>query len=80
MLNRWPQFRNSCTGERPQDKGPEEFAAQALPLLRRDSGQSFDAEAYKSVLKVGSNEQRALLELQIQQHNVRVASDSRQLR
>jgi len=59
-------------------EGPEAFAAQALPLLRRNSGQSFRAEAYKSALKVASEEQTASLELQIQQHNVRVGSDWRQ--
>jgi hypothetical protein len=54
---------------------PDDFAAKALPLLRRDSGQSFHAGAYKSALKVANKEQIARLNVEIERRKVRTARD-----
>ena len=50
---------------------PEEFAAAALPLIRRDSWQSFMTQAYTSAMNAATDAQRALLEREIQQRNIR---------
>ncbi len=50
---------------------PEEFAAAALPLIRRDSWQSFTTQAYTSAMNAATDAQRALLEREIQQRNIR---------
>ena len=52
---------------------PEEFAAAALPLIRRDSYHSFAAQAYPSVIRTANEAQKAHLEVEIQRQNIRTA-------
>jgi hypothetical protein len=52
---------------------PEEFAAAALPLIRRDSYHSFAAQAYLSVVRTANEAQKAHLEVRIQRQNIRTA-------
>jgi hypothetical protein len=52
---------------------PEEFTAAALPLVRRDSWQSFADQVYPSAVRVANEAQRAHLEAEIQRQNVRTA-------
>jgi hypothetical protein len=52
---------------------PEEFAAAALPLIRRDSHHSFAAQAYPSVIRTANEAQKAHLEVEIQRQNIRTA-------
>jgi hypothetical protein len=52
---------------------PEEFTAAALPLIRRDSWQSFADQVYPSAVRVANEAQRAHLEAEIQHQNVRTA-------
>jgi hypothetical protein len=59
---------------------PDGFAAKALPLVRRDSGQSFRAGAYKSALKVANQEQQARLKAEITRQKVRTDRDSQRPR
>lgn len=51
---------------------PEEFAAATAPLIKRDSRQSFFAEAYAVALRVANKEQLALLLDEIKRQNIRV--------
>ena len=50
---------------------PEEFAAAALPLIRRDSWQSFATQAYPAATRAADESQRAFLEAEIQHQNIR---------
>ena len=44
---------------------PAEFAAKAIPVISRDSGQSFTGKAYASARKVANKEQLGELEAQV---------------
>jgi hypothetical protein len=50
---------------------PEAFAAVALPLIRRDSGQSFASEVYQSAVRVATKGQRAFLEAEIDRQRIK---------
>ncbi len=50
---------------------PEEFAVTALPLLHRDSRQSFATEAYNAAITAATEAQRAQLEAEIQERKIR---------
>jgi hypothetical protein len=50
---------------------PGEFAAKALPVIRRDSGHSFCGKAYTSARKAAKKEQLAELDAEIQARKVR---------
>jgi hypothetical protein len=50
---------------------PEAFTAAALPLLRRDSYQSFSGHVYAAALEVANPQQRAHLEAAVQQQKIR---------
>lgn len=54
---------------------PEEFARIALPLIRRDSRQSFTTGAYSSAVRAATEVQRAHLEAEIQRQNLRTRRD-----
>ncbi len=56
---------------------PNDFAAKALPLVRRDSGQSFHAGAHKLALKVANKAQKARLKAEIERQKVRTSPDWR---
>lgn len=49
---------------------PEEFSAAALPLIRRDSWQSFFTQAYPAAIRAANEAQRAHLEAEIEHQNV----------
>lgn len=50
---------------------PEGFTEAALPLIRRDSWQSFTTQAYPSAVRAANEAQRAHLETEIQRQNIR---------
>jgi len=50
---------------------PDEFAASAAPLIKRDSRQSFYTEAYAVALRVANREQRARLQAEIERQKIR---------
>jgi hypothetical protein len=50
---------------------PDEFTMVALPLIQRDSWQSFTTQAYASAVRVASESQRAHLETEIQRQKVK---------
>jgi hypothetical protein len=54
---------------------PEEFSAAALPLIRRDSWQSFSTQAYPAAIRAANEAQRAHLEAEIGRHNVRTGRE-----
>jgi len=56
---------------------PEEFAAKAIPLIRRDSGHSFAAHTYQSALKAASKEQATNLKAEIQRQQIRTGPEKR---
>jgi hypothetical protein len=49
---------------------PEAFAAVAVPLLRRDSHQSFTGQVYPSAIRVATQEQRACLEAEVERQRI----------
>jgi hypothetical protein len=51
----------------------EQFAAQATPLIRRDSFQSYSAAAYKSALEAANEDQKARLRSEIERLRSRTA-------
>jgi hypothetical protein len=55
---------------------PEEFAAVAIPILRRDSYQSFWTQAYASAIRAADEAQRVYLEAEIQRQNIRTKPKS----
>jgi hypothetical protein len=59
---------------------PDTFTAKALPLIRRDSSQSFYANAYKSALKAANAAQAARLKAELQRLKIRTGSDPRRSR
>jgi hypothetical protein len=54
---------------------PEEFTAAALPLIRRDSWQSFATQAYPSAIRAANEAQKAFLEAEIQRQNIRTGRE-----
>lgn len=50
---------------------PEAFAAVAVPLLRRDSHQSFTGQVYQSAVRVVTKEQRTYLEAEIERQKIK---------
>jgi hypothetical protein len=54
---------------------PDEFAAKAVPLVDRDSFQSFAAHTYKSALKAASNEQATHLKAEIMRQQIRTGPE-----
>ncbi len=50
---------------------PEEYAAVALPLIQRDSRQSFTTQAYAAAISAADDAQRAHLEMEIRQRNIK---------
>jgi hypothetical protein len=56
---------------------PDEFAAKAIPLIRRDSYQSFAAHTYKSALKAASKDQASCLKAEIQRLQIRTSPEKR---
>jgi hypothetical protein len=50
---------------------PDEFTAAALPLIQRDSWQSFTAQAYASAIRAANESQRIHLETEIQRQKVK---------
>ena len=66
------KFVAACTTSLAATATPEEFAATALPLIRRDSWQSFATQAYASALRVASEPQRAALEAEIQRQGIKI--------
>lgn len=50
---------------------PEEFAVASLPLIRRDSWQSFTTQAYTAAIIAATDAQRDYLEMEIRQRKLR---------
>jgi len=50
---------------------PEEFTAAALPLIQRDSWESFTSQAYATAVRAANETQRAHLEAEIQRQGVK---------
>ncbi len=50
---------------------PEEFAQKIVPLIRRDSYESFANKVYPTALRLASEEQKALLEAEVTRQNIR---------
>jgi len=50
---------------------PEAFATAVMPMLRRDSLQSFSAKVYISALKVANPQQKVVLQAEIKRKNIR---------
>lgn len=57
-------------------KTPEEFTAAALPLLQRDSYQSFATRAYTSAMRVANKQQSAALKAELKRQNIRTSARS----
>lgn len=53
---------------------PVEFAAAAVPLLKRDSWRSFFTQAYASAVKVANKKQKAHLEAEIERLKIKTKS------
>jgi len=53
-------------------KEPEEYAKMAIPLLRRDSYESFSHKVYSITLKSANKEQQKNLKAEIKRQNVRI--------
>jgi hypothetical protein len=54
---------------------PDEFAAKTIPLVRRDSIQSFAAHAYQSALKAASQDQATRLKAELEQLQIRTSPE-----
>ena len=50
---------------------PGEYAAVALPLIQRDSRQSFATQAYAAAITAADDAQRAHLEMEVRQRNIK---------
>ncbi len=50
---------------------PEEFTAAALPVIQRDSWQSFATQAYPAAIRVANEAQKEHLEAEIQRQKIR---------
>jgi hypothetical protein len=50
---------------------PEQFTQAVIPLLERDSIQSFSNQAYASALRVANKEQKAHLRAEVQRRDIR---------
>jgi hypothetical protein len=54
---------------------PEEFSTAALPLIRRDSWQSFSTQSYPAAIRAANEAQKAHLEAEIGRQNVRTGRE-----
>jgi hypothetical protein len=54
---------------------PEEFTAAALPLIQRDSWQSFASQAYTSAMRVANGAQRTYLEAEIRGRKIKTGRE-----
>jgi hypothetical protein len=50
---------------------PEAFTAAVIPMLKRDSGQSFSGQVYASALEVATAAQKAHLQETVQRQKIR---------
>ena len=53
---------------------PEEFTVRAIPLIRRDSYQSFSGKAFQSGRKAADKAQKTHLDAEIKRHKIRTKS------
>jgi hypothetical protein len=56
-------------------QGADDFARKVLPLVRRDSYQSFHAEVFKTALKLADKQQAAALRAEADRQNVQTRPD-----
>ena len=56
---------------------PQEYAAAVLPLVRRDSMESFSKKTYASAMRAADKEQKACLKEEVQRHGVRTSLERR---
>lgn len=56
-------------------KAPEEYAEVVIPLIIRDSYQSFFNKIYSAAKRHGNKEQRKILKDEIDKQNIRIKSD-----
>jgi len=56
---------------------PDEFAAKAIPLIRRDSYQSFAAHTYSFALKAASKDQASRLKAEIKRLQIQTSPEKR---
>jgi hypothetical protein len=55
---------------------PEAFTAAAIPMLQRDSGQSFSARVSASAREVATPQQKAHLQAEVRRQQVRTPETS----
>jgi hypothetical protein len=60
-----PSAGDAEMSKTPTTIAPEDFVAVAVPLIRRDSGQNFVSEAYRSAIRVATKAQQELLAAEI---------------
>jgi hypothetical protein len=56
---------------------PEEHSAAALPLIRRDSIESFTKKTYAAAIRAADNAQKAHLKAEVRRQRVRTKPSSR---
>ena len=52
---------------------PEEFAATAAPLIKRDSFHSFSDQVYPTALRIANDAQKERLEAELQRQQIRTS-------
>lgn len=56
---------------------PEEYAIDAIPLIKRDSYESFHNKVYSAALKIATDDQKAELKREVKKQKVRTRSNSK---
>ena len=53
---------------------PEEYATGAIPLIKRDSYESFHNKVYSTALKIATDDQKAQVKKEVKKQKVRTSS------
>ena len=51
---------------------PEEYTIGAIPLIKRDSWESFSNKVYSTAIKVANKEQKVHLEKEVKKQEIRI--------
>ncbi len=65
------RFVKSYLASLSETSTPEEYANGAIPLIKRDSYESFHNKVYDTALKIANKDQKAFLKTEVKKHKIR---------
>jgi hypothetical protein len=68
------QFIKSYLSSLAAISKPEEYAKDAIPLVKRDSHESFHNKVYVSAIKIANEDQKVYLKTEVKKQKIRTRS------